>query len=63
MTMKAVLLDAPEPPDALQIQDLPILTPGVECGPEWHHLPHWNSHVVGRLATVRVAAQLIQTVR
>jgi NADPH:quinone reductase-like Zn-dependent oxidoreductase len=26
--MKAVILDAPGPPDALQIQDLPILTPG-----------------------------------
>ena len=29
--MKAVLLDAPGPPDALQIQDLPILTPGVDA--------------------------------
>jgi NADPH:quinone reductase len=28
--MKAVILDAPGPPDALQIQDLPILTPGPE---------------------------------
>jgi hypothetical protein len=26
-TMKAVVLDAPGPPDALQLQDLPILTP------------------------------------
>jgi hypothetical protein len=143
-TMKAVILDAPGPPDALQIQDLPILTPGPEqvlikvaafglnrselhtwlglaqgltfprvvgieaagtvaacrqfpvcqqdlprlgiesngqgavgrlqhfghralCGPverghECHHLPHRNTRVVGRPATVGVAAQPIQTV-
>jgi D-arabinose 1-dehydrogenase-like Zn-dependent alcohol dehydrogenase len=29
-TMKAVVLDAPRPPDAFRIQDLPILTPGPE---------------------------------
>jgi hypothetical protein len=29
-TIKAVILDAPGPPDALQIPDLPILTPGPE---------------------------------
>jgi hypothetical protein len=29
-TMKAAILDAPGPPNALQIQDLPILTPGPE---------------------------------
>jgi hypothetical protein len=105
-TMKAVLLDVPGPPDALQIQDLPILTPGpeqvlikvaafglrrdlprlgiepngqgavrrlqhfghralygpVERGPERHHLPHRNTRVLGRLATVGVAAQRLQTV-
>jgi hypothetical protein len=145
-TMKAVILDAPGPPNALQIQDLPILTPGpeqvlikvaafglnrselhtwlglargltfprvlgieaastvaacpggqfpvcqqdlpglgiesngqgavrrlqhfghralcgpVERGPELHHLPHRNTRVLGRPATVGVAAQPIQTV-
>ena len=29
-TMKAVVLDAPRPPDAFQIQDLPIPTPAPE---------------------------------
>jgi NADPH:quinone reductase-like Zn-dependent oxidoreductase len=29
-TMKAVVLDAPRPPDAFQIQDLPIPAPGPE---------------------------------
>jgi len=48
-TMKAVILDAPEPPDALQIQDL-------------HYLPHRNICVVGCPYTVGVAAQPIQTV-
>jgi hypothetical protein len=64
-TMMAVMLDAPGRPDPLQIQDPPILTPGpeqVERGPEWHHLPHWNTGVVGRPATVGVAAQPIRTV-
>jgi hypothetical protein len=76
--MKALMLDMSGPPGALQIQDLPILTPGpeqvlikgaafalcgpVERGPEWHHLPHRNTRVVGRPATVGVAAQPIQTV-
>jgi len=62
MATMAVILDAPGPPDALQIQDLPILTGPVERGPEWHHLPHRNTRVVGRPATVGVAAQPIQTV-
>lgn len=84
-TMKAVILDAPGPPGALQTQDLPILTPGpeqvsikvatrlqhfghralcgqVERGPEWHHLPHRNTRVVGRPPTVGVAAQPMQAV-
>jgi hypothetical protein len=52
-TMKALLLDAPRPPDALQIQDLPI---------ETHHLPHRSTPAVGRPSTVGVAAQPIQTV-
>jgi hypothetical protein len=34
----------------------------VERGNEWHHLPHRNKGVVGRPATVGVAAQRIQTV-
>jgi hypothetical protein len=74
-TIKVVMLDAP--PDALQIQDLTILTPGPEQvlikvaafshdrserDPEWHYLPRRNTRVVGRPATVAVAAQPIQTV-
>jgi hypothetical protein len=145
-TVKAVIVDAPGPANALQIQDLPILTPGPEqvlikvaasglnrselhtwlglvqrltfpsvlgieaagtvaacpggqfsvcqqdlprlgiepngqgavrrlqhfghralCGPgergpEWHHLPHRNTRVVGRPATVGIAGKAIQTV-
>jgi hypothetical protein len=34
----------------------------VERGPECHHLPRRNTRVVGRLATVGVAAQRFQTV-
>jgi hypothetical protein len=89
-TMKAVILDAPGPPDArpggqfrVSQQDLPrlgiepnghgavrplqhfghrTLCGPVERGPKWHHLPHRNTRVVGRPATVGVAAQPIQTV-
>jgi hypothetical protein len=34
----------------------------VESSAEWHHLPPRNTYLVGRPATVRVAAQPIQTV-